>query len=303
MQNKNGTDNAAAPKLTVFTPAYNRAHTIGRTYDGMTRQTCKDFIWLIVDDGSEDNTAQLVKQWQQVDNGFEIRYIYKENGGMHTAHNVAYENIDTPLNVCIDSDDYLTDDAVEKILSFWEKHGSEEYAGIIALDINIADNSVVGKELPNQKSTTLYDYYLNGGAGDKKLVYRTDIINSTPPYPEFEGERYVGLVYKYHLIDKTHRMLIMNEPLCVVEYQADGSTNNMFRQYVRNPNGFAFLRKSEMVLAPSAKRRFIECIHYVSSSILAKNSRFIKESPKKLLTVLAIPFGTVLYAYIKYKTK
>lgn len=93
--------------LTVFTPAYNRAHTLPRTYESLVKQDCKDFIWLIVDDGSSDNTKELVEEWQKKENGFEIRYIYKENGGMHTAHNVAYENIDTELNVCIDSDDEL----------------------------------------------------------------------------------------------------------------------------------------------------------------------------------------------------
>ena len=88
----------AEPILTIFTPAYNRAHTLPRTYESLYRQNCKDFIWLIVDDGSTDNTAELARDWQSRDNGFEIQYIYKENGGMHTAHNVAYANIHTELN-------------------------------------------------------------------------------------------------------------------------------------------------------------------------------------------------------------
>ena len=91
--------------LTIFTPAYNRAHTLPRTYESLCAQQCKDFIWLVVDDGSSDNTAELVKEWQQKDNGFEIRYVYKDNGGMHTAHNTAYALIDTELNTCIDSVD------------------------------------------------------------------------------------------------------------------------------------------------------------------------------------------------------
>ena len=102
----------ADPILTIFTPAYNRAHTLPRTYESLCRQSCKDFIWLIVDDGSTDNTAELVRDWQSRDCGFEIRYICKENGGMHTAHNMAYANIHTELNTCIDSDDMLADGAV-----------------------------------------------------------------------------------------------------------------------------------------------------------------------------------------------
>ena len=101
--------------LTIFTPAYNRAHTIGRTYESLCRQTCKDFEWLILDDGSQDNTRQLVESWIAEDK-IPIRYIYQQNQGMHGAHNTAYRNITTELNTCIDSDDYMPDDAVEKII-------------------------------------------------------------------------------------------------------------------------------------------------------------------------------------------
>jgi len=291
------------PTLTIFTPAYNRGYIIEKCYQSLCNQTCKDFVWLVVDDGSTDNTAELIRLWQEKDNGFEIRYIYKENGGMHTAHNTAYENIDTELNVCIDSDDYMTNNAVELILNCWNEHKSDNLAGIIALDIDIK-GKIIGKELPsNTDTTTLIGYYENGGAGDKKLIYRTDIVNSVPPYPEFKGEKYVGLAYKYHLIDKKYKLFILNEPVCVVEYREDGSSVNMFKQYLNNPKGFAFLRKSEMLCTSSKKRCFIECIHYVSSSIISKNKNFFKESPKKLLTLCAIPFGIVLTVYIRKKSK
>ena len=121
----------ATPLLTVFTPAFNRAHTLHRTYQSLVNQDCKDFLWLVIDDGSKDNTCELIKQWQQEENGFEIRYIYKENGGMHTAHNVAYENINTELNICIDSDDILAPGAVRKISEIWKIVDNKKYAGII----------------------------------------------------------------------------------------------------------------------------------------------------------------------------
>ena len=153
--------------LTVFTPAYNRAHTLPRTYESLLQQECKEFIWLVVDDGSQDNTAELVKQWQSKDNGFEIRYIYKENGGMHTAHNAAYEAIDTELNVCIDSDDMLAPGAVEKILQKWQE---VRHAGIIGLDADF-EGKLIGKGFPESLTeTTLSGYYAAGGSGDKKLI-------------------------------------------------------------------------------------------------------------------------------------
>ena len=280
--------------LTVFTPAYNRSHTLSRTYESLCTQDCKDFIWLIVDDGSTDNTKDLVKSWQSKENGFEIQYIYKENGGMHTAHNTAYENIHTELNVCIDSDDKMAPGAVERIKSTWEKIRDKGYAGIIALDSDFSGN-IIGKGFPHDMlETTLDGYYAAGGTGDKKLIYRTDVINSVPPYPVFPGEKYVGLVYKYTLVDQKYKLYVMNEVVCEVEYQADGSTGTMWKQYLKNPKGFAFLRKVAMQYPTSRKRLIRDCIHYCSSSILAGNRHFVRQSPRKILTVLCTLPGFVL---------
>ena len=288
-------------KLTIFTPAYNRAHTLPRTYESLCNQNCKDFIWLIVDDGSQDNTAELVRQWQEKNNGFEIRYVYKENGGMHTAHNTAYELIDTELNTCIDSDDKLADGAVEKILEKWEQVKDLGYAGIIALDADF-DGNVIGKGFPEDMTeTTVIGYYAAGGSGDKKLIYRTDIINQYPAYPVFEGEKYVALSYKYCLIDQTYKMAVLNEIVCNVEYQPDGSTGTMWKQYLKNPKGFAFWRKVCMQYPESTKRMIIDCVHYCSSCFLTGNKKIILESPKKMLTLLCMPMGIVLSMYIKKK--
>ena len=289
--------------LTIFTPTYNRSHTLKRTYESLKKQNCKDFFWLIIDDGSTDNTCELVKKWQANDNGFEIKYIYKANGGMHTAHNTAYENIDTVLNVCIDSDDCLAENAVEKIYSKWEKIKDGGYAGIIALDADF-DGHIIGKDFPEElKETTLTDYYATGGTGDKKLIYRTDVIKSYPPYPVFDDEKYVALAYKYRLVDQNYKLAVLNDIICNVEYQNDGSSSTMFQQYLNNPKGFAFWRKICMTYPESKKRLIINTVHYVSSNIIAKNKKFISESPRKLLTILSIPFGLLLTVYIKRKAK
>lgn len=289
--------------LTIFTPAYNRAHTLPRTYESLLQQKCKDFIWLVVDDGSQDNTAELVKRWQSKDNGFEIRYIYKENGGMHTAHNAAYEAIDTELNVCIDSDDMLTPGAVEKILQKWQEVRGKGYAGIIGLDADF-EGKLIGKGFPvGLTETTLSGYYAAGGSGDKKLIYRTDVIRQYPPYPVFPGEKYVSLSYKYRLIDQDYLMSTLDEVLCNVEYQPDGSSNTMWQQYRRNPKGFAFWRKVCMEYPTSKKRLIIDCIHYCSSSILARNRYFLNESPQKVLTVLCVLPGLLMSEMIKLIAK
>lgn len=280
--------------LTVFTPAYNRAHTLPRTYNSLLNQSCKDFIWLIVDDGSSDNTEALVRNWQSIDNGFEIKYIYKENGGMHTAHNAAYEIIDTELNVCIDSDDMLAKDAVIRIKEKWQEVADQGYAGIIGLDADFEGNIIGTGFSDDLQETTVVSYYAAGGCGDKKLVYRTDIIKRYPPYPVFVDEKYVALAYKYRLIDQDYKMAVLNDVLCNVEYQIDGSSNTMWRQYLNNPRGFAFWRKVCMQYPVSTKRMVVDCIHYCSSSIIARDSMFISKSPKKILTMLLLPCGACL---------
>ena len=284
--------------LTVFTPAYNRAYTLHKCYESLLNQTSNDFIWLIIDDGSTDNTRELVDTWRE-ENKIDIRYYYQENQGMHGAHNTAYELIETELNICIDSDDYLPEDAVENIVDFWEKNKRNDIAGIAGLDI-YESGEIIGEKFPEEvKESTYWDIYHKYKVnGDKKLVYRSDLTRKYP-YPIFEGERYVGLGYKYAKLDDNYKLLLLNKPLCVVEYMEDGSSRNMLRQYRNNPKGFAFIRIEDMKNPRgSFKFKFKSCIHYVSSSFISKNRDFMKESPCKLLTILSIPMGFALYRYI-----
>ena len=287
--------------LTVFTPAYNRGHLLPRLYESLCNQTCRDFCWLIVDDGSSDNTRELVQSWIK-ENKIPIRYEYKPNGGMHTAHNLAYRLIDTELNTCIDSDDYMPVDAVEKVVSFWKKNGNNQVNGIIGLDAD-TQGDIIGSRLPDDKETmTLTDFYHFGGTGDKKLVYRTDVMKSLPEYPVFEGEKYVGLGYKYMLADLQRPMLLLNEVLVHVDYQPDGSSNTMWKQYGRHPQGFAFLRRETMKHHPYFKERFMAAIHHISSCMFMKAGPF-SDSPNKLLTFFALPLGLIAHALITYKAQ
>lgn len=289
--------------LTVFTPTYNRAHTLPRTYQSLRNQDDYCFEWLIIDDGSTDDTKNIVHSWVEKEKKFKIRYIYKSNGGMHTAYNIAYRNIKTELNVCIDSDDCLAKNAAKKIVETWESIRSKNYAGIIGLDSDM-NGEIIGSKFPENLLETTYSTYYGklGGKGDKKFVYRTDIMHKYPEYPEFEGENYVGIACKFAIIDQDYKMYAMNEVLCNVEYQIDGSTNTMYTQYLKNPKGFAYNRKIMMKYSISKRRLIMETIHYISSSIISQNRRFIIESPNKTLTILLIPVGWLLTEYIKLKS-
>ncbi|WP_074406525.1 glycosyltransferase family 2 protein [Aquimarina megaterium] len=290
--------------ITVFTPTYNRAYCLHKCYESLIKQSNQDFVWLIIDDGSSDDTKELVASWIN-ENKIDIQYHYQKNLGMHGGHNAAYRLIETTLNVCIDSDDFVGEEAIQKILDSWEViKDKPEYAGLVGLDAD-ESGTIIGTKIPEGvKETTLYELYnTHKVLGDKKLVYRTEVVKKYPPYPIFEGERFVPLGYLYQLIDQDYKLLPVNEIFCVVEYMVDGSSMNMLKQYRRHPRGFAFSRKSRMQLATNFKDKFKNAIHYVSSSLFIKNGSFLKESPKKITTILAIPFGIVLNLYIRYKTK
>lgn len=290
------------PTLTVFTPAYNRAHTIGRTYESLCRQTSKDFKWVIVDDGSTDNTEDLVKPWLEKDNGFVIEYYKKENGGMHTAHNEAYKHIDTELAVCIDSDDWMPDNAVELIISRWRKYGDEKYAGMIGLDI-FEDGYVVGtcfpKGLHSCKTYEMGPKY--GVVCDKKYVYRPEVIKKYMPYPVFPGERYGLVNWLYQKMDGQYDMLCSNEVYCVVEYQADGLSVNVFNQHKQSPRTRMYECNEMMVDIPYFKEKVKRAMQYVSCAILAKDWRYLVKAHKKMLVLLCTPLGIAYNVYLRFQ--
>ncbi|WP_456377115.1 glycosyltransferase family 2 protein [Lutibacter sp.] len=285
-------------KITVFTPTYNRAYCLGQLYESMLRQTSKDFEWLIIDDGSNDNTKKLVAGWI-AEGKILINYHYKENGGMHTAHNVAFELIKTELNVCIDSDDYLMDDAIEIIIDFWNRNSKQNIAGILGLNCYKNGKIVSSKKFPSNikygKYSTLKSNY--NIVGDVKFIYKTGIIKKYPPYPIFKGEKFVPLGYKYRLIDIDYDMLFLNKKICVVEYLEDGSTKNILKQYYNNPKGFSYSRLVTMDNMYSFKDKFFQTVHFIAESFLAKNN-ILKNNNNKIISIFAIPFGVLLYFYI-----
>lgn len=293
--------------ITVFTPAYNRADLLKRCYESMCRQTNKNFIWMIIDDGSTDNTKEVVDLWMLNNNGFEIQYYYKENGGLHTAYNEAIEHIDTELCVCIDSDDYMPDNAVEIILDFWKKNGSNEYAGIVGLDYTI-DNHVIGDLLPDKKSINLINlligkYHIHNG--DRTNVVRTELYKKVAPMISFEGEKNFSPHYMHLQISKNYDFLVLNKNLRYVEYQADGMSNSIFKQYLNSPNSFIETRKLYLSLPGiSWKFKLRQSIHLVSSGIIAnKLIEVLKYIPSFGMMVLAVPCGLLLSKYIRIKAK
>ena len=287
--------------LTVFTPIYNRAHTLERLYRSLCAQTSKDFEWLVVDDGSTDGTANLVQGFAE-EGLVPVRYIYKENGGLYTGYNTAYANIDTELNVCIDSDDAMPEDAVERILKTWREKGSDRYAGLIGLDCYMDSGEPIGGRFPEaMKDCWLMDLYAKRiHRGDAKQVMRTALMKQVAPQVGFPGEKNFNPVYMLLQVCDQYPLLVLNEPLCLVEYQqGDSMSRNIWKQYLDSPRSFAKMRRLEMTLTHKTLwNRFRSAVHCVAECLIARDGDWLAAAPSRPLMLAAVLPGALLYLHI-----
>lgn len=292
--------------VTVFTPTYNRKIHIENCYRSLQRQSSYNFEWLIIDDGSTDDTKSLVYEWQSADNLFPIHYIYKENGGLHTGYNAGIEKTETELFMCIDSDDWLPDDAIEKIERIWNEIDQNKYVGIMGVDRYENGNLVGGVFPENIHEMFLYEKLTKYCIpGDKKMIHRTELLKRVAPMPSFEGEKFFNPSYMMYELDRFGKHYVTNDCFCIVEYQSDGMSSNMYRQYKNSPRSYAETRKLYLSFPEQTIGfRFRQYIHYTSSCILAKRlSLGISEIPEKWMAVLAIPFGWILTKLIIFKVR
>lgn len=318
--------------LTVFTPTYNRLHTLPRTYESLCRQTCDDFEWLVIDDGSTDGTREWIESlgdkvqqrgqcfdWMgrvldgEDDNHFVIQtpmfkleYVYKPNGGLYTGYNVAYATIGTELCVCIDSDDYMPDDAVEKMLDAWrERPIGKEYCGILGLDFNVVDGKPIGGMFPEGMAEAFQLEIPH--RGDTKQVMRTDLMKQVAPQIGFEGEKDYNPFYMLIQVLDRFPILVLNENFCWVEYQigADSMSQGIWKQYKRSPRSYARYRINEMVMhhGNGWGNKMRLCVHYVSSCILSRDKDWLNKSPLKLMTLLLSPLGGMLALVVMWKNR
>lgn len=289
--------------LTIFTTTFNREDLLPRLYRSLCKQTSQDFIWLIVDDGSTDQTDKLIKMWQD-ENLIEIQYFFKENGGMHTGHNAAYRLIQTELNVCIDSDDYMPSTSVEIILKSWGQIlDKNRVCGMVGLDVNV-DYQLIGDRMPqgiNEGShIDLYKKYKV--KGDKKFVLKTEDVKKYPFYPEYKNEKLVPIGILYMLMGEDKPFVYIDEIFCIVDYQEGGSSSTIFKQYFQSPRGFAYARKIRLKYETSFKDIFKNCLHLSSLLFITKDFKVVwQDNNFKILTFLLIPSGYILFKYLQLK--
>lgn len=212
--------------ITICTPTYNRAYTLPRLYDSLLKQTDMDFEWIIVDDGSKDETEELVSKWIDNDSTIQIRYVKKKNGGKHTAVNCGVENAKGEFFLIVDSDDYLEKYAVEQIKNDFKKLPIGKYAGL-GYNKMFEDKKLVGKTFQGDfvDATTLQRSQY-GISGDKAEVFFTKILKKYP-FPVFEGERFLTEAIVWNRIANDGYLIRwLNQSIYICEYREDGLSMN-----------------------------------------------------------------------------
>ncbi len=286
--------------LTIFTPTYNRAHTLPRLYNSLKKQICRNFIWLIIDDGSRDETEKICNSWQ-IDGKIEIVYHKRiNNHGKSSAHNLALSLTKTKLFLNVDSDDYLDKSAVKKLLNIWNKNKNKNLAGVISLK-GYTSNKAVGTMMPSKITTSnLYNLYNRYHfIGDACLMFRTDILKRYL-FPSFKDEKFIPEAYIYDQIDQKYQMVLFNEILYICEYLNDGYSKNIIKTKLNNPKGFIIFYLQRCELGRYLKTKIKSLALYLISAHLNKEKNIIKKSPCPVLTILSYPLAWFIY-FLKYK--
>lgn len=288
--------------ITIFTPAYNRAHTLPKLFDSLVKQTSKDFEWLIVDDGSSDNTLELITNYQLQITSFPIRYFKQENGGKHTAINRGLKEAKGELFFIVDSDDYLTPDAMVTIQNDWEGVRDKNLCGISYLR-GYSQDKVIGDQHPidGEIANFVEMRYNRGIAGDKAEVWVTEIMKQFP-YPKYEGERFFGESWNFIQQSEEHDMLWRNKIVYLCEYLEGGLTQSGRSLRIRCPRGGRDMSLIAMEPKFSMKVRLKNAMLYIAYCFFAKMSmKDIFDVKQWRLTLFMLPVGWALYRYWKYR--
>lgn len=277
--------------ITILTPTYNRSNLLKKLYDSLLSQTNKNFEWLIVDDGSIDDTKMIIEQFIG-ENLITIKYVKKENGGKHTALNVGIKEITTKYTFIVDSDDWLTDNAIQTIIDYDRKYDNEKLCGFSFLrmypDGKLNVSSGRDKDyIASYNQVRIYEQRF----GDMAEVYKTSILQKYR-FPEFDNEKFLGEDIVRIEIGKNYNLLFANCAIYISEYLSNGLTKNRRKNNILSCNG-AFLRAKTML---SIKLRFkLRCKTIIQLIVYGKfcNKSFREISKIShnyfLATVLYIP--------------
>lgn len=272
--------------ITVFTPTYNREKELINLYNSLLTQKNVEFEWLIVDDGSKDNTKKIIKKLQK-ENKININYVYKENGGKQSAYNCGLDNALGDIFICIDSDDILMDNVLYKIKQDFDKIKKDNNIGGIAyLQSYIRDkDKIIGTKFPqdNMVDTYFNIYHKHKVSGDKLIVLKTSVAKEYY-FPLIEGEKFVPEALIFNRISLKYNFKFINEIMACKEYLDSGYSNNYFSLVKRNPKGNMLYFKELYNL----EKNLYNIYGYILFAVYSKTSlkEILSEHPSKINIIL-----------------
>lgn len=288
--------------ITILTPTYNRAKTLPRLYESLLKQTSKNFEWLIVDDGSTDSTQEVVYKFKN-DEKIKLNFYRKENGGKHTALNFGIKKINSELTFIVDSDDYLTYDAIETIEKEWELYSNQEGVCGICFLKGKSQKEYIGDLFPDEKLASYIDVRLRKKIrGDKAEIFKTKLLKSKI-FPEIPGEKFIGEDYVWCDLGKNYLMVWTNKIIYICEYLNGGLSLSGRKLRINCPIGG--MLNSEMMLTKEFPLyfRLKKAILYNCYYLFADKNKCLQNytNSNLIIKIITYPIGLILYLYWKKK--
>ena len=272
--------------ITIFTPSYNREKELKILYNSLLKQNYNDFEWLIVDDGSSDNTKKYITSLKK-ENKIKINYVYKENGGKQSAYNKGLEETKGDIFLCIDSDDCLKENILKTIADDFKKISSKkDIGGVIYLQSYITNkDKIIGTEFPQDK---MYENYFNlyhhhKITGDKLIILKTEVAKEYY-FPLIPGEKFIPEALIFNRISNKYKFLCRNIIAAHKEYLTEGYSNNYFSLVKRNPLGNRLYYKELYFKEKSIYNIYGYLLYSIYGKVSFKN--ILKEHPAKVLIIL-----------------
>jgi len=273
-------------RFTVFTPTYNRAYTIHLVFNSLMKQSYKNFEWLIVDDGSTDNTQKIIEEFQQKV-WFPIRYIRQRNGGKHRAINRGVKEARGEFFLIFDSDDWCVENALERFEFHWSslsEYNKKKFASIVALTKD-KKGHVIGDKFPEDifDSNWVDISFKHNIKGDKWLLFKTDILKKYP-FPEYEGERFIAESSVWNEIAKRYQTRGINEALLIHEYLSDGLTSKSQQLRKESIQGTMYTYTNQLRLKISFKYKVKAVVNCMRFTIY--NKRLFAQCIKSIVSLM-----------------
>jgi len=254
--------------ITVLTPTYNRAHTLIRVYQSLSAQTDLRFEWLVVDDGSTDETQGLLKSLLP-QASFAMRIVGQANGGKHVAINTGSRLAQGEWILILDSDDALTSDAIATVNTEIVRNPGPDILGVCFRKA-FFDGELIGEK--DVQTSPLFLHPTEAGElfkGDLAYIFRRSSLQSRP-FPIILGERFVPELYIWNKIGDDGKILFFpDKAIYLCDYMPDGYSANFSKNLQRNPKGFLIYYRSQFCRERSMLRklkcliRSLQCFCYV----------------------------------------